>query len=113
MSAVRMCDRCGRIFSENETGWASGSLGQKVTRDDGTVNTVSRQYDQCGECLGVQVRNEAERAAISSGVKPAIVDEVSRRVRQSEYDTGTDPRDMNETQFDLRRTRPARDNPQA
>jgi hypothetical protein len=80
-----MCDRCGRIFSENEPGWDSGNVGRKVTREDGTVNTVTRQFDQCGECSeSSQTPSPITRQAISSGVKPEIVDEVSRRVRTNE-----------------------------
>lgn len=97
MSAVRMCDRCGRMFSENEPGWDSGNVGRRITRDDGTVNTVTRQFDQCGECSeSSRTPSPVTRQAIASGVSPDIVNEVSRRVRE---ETG-----VNESRTDFRRT---------
>jgi len=85
MSAVRMCDRCGIIFSENAENWDSGSVGRKVTKADGTVHTVSRQFDQCGEC---SEGSSIERQAIQGGVKPGIMREVSERVRETQEDGG-------------------------
>ena len=51
MSSVRMCDRCGSIFSENEDGWVTMSGAQR-RRDDrtGEVKTVTVQQDQCAAC---------------------------------------------------------------
>jgi len=94
MSEARFCDRCGRIFSVNEKGWSSGQMGTPVERQDGSTFTKSVQIDICGECNTSTFSGAAERAAISAGVKPETLDEVSRRVRTNERDTGTDPRYM-------------------
>ena len=53
MSSVRMCDRCGHIFSENEDGWTT-MTGSQRRRDPGTgdTKTVTVQQDQCATCSG-------------------------------------------------------------
>jgi hypothetical protein len=50
MSAVRMCDNCGRIFSENEDGWATAVVQQSKKRPDGGVRLSAVQQDACPEC---------------------------------------------------------------
>lgn len=50
MSSVRMCDNCGKVFSENEEGWTTFS-GSKVKRDkygDRYTETISK--DACADC---------------------------------------------------------------
>ena len=50
MSSVRMCDKCGTVFSENEDGWSTFT-GTRVTRDDdGRTRTLTIQQDSCGNC---------------------------------------------------------------
>lgn len=51
MSSVRMCDRCGDIFSENSDGWTTMN-GSQRRRDPATgeTKTVTVQQDQCGRC---------------------------------------------------------------
>jgi hypothetical protein len=53
MSAVRMCDQpdCARIFSENEDGWATGTVSQ-MRRIDGVMRPVNVQQDRCPQCAG-------------------------------------------------------------
>lgn len=50
MSAVRMCDNCGRIFSENEDGWATAVVQQSKRRADGGTRLSAVQQDACPEC---------------------------------------------------------------
>lgn len=51
MSAVRMCDRCGRIFPEGEEG--SGIFGgSRMFKNErtGRMESVQTQMDVCGQC---------------------------------------------------------------
>lgn len=50
MSAVRMCDSCGNIFSEREDGWTT-LQGTQVRRDSsGQQRSVTEQMDTCSTC---------------------------------------------------------------
>jgi hypothetical protein len=51
MSSVRMCDRCGTVFSEKADGWStfSGSTRRKDPQT-GKVEMISDQLDSCTEC---------------------------------------------------------------
>lgn len=52
MSAVRMCDGCGRIFPEGEEGSTMLS-GVRSTRDDrGRARTEETTQDRCALCSG-------------------------------------------------------------
>lgn len=46
MSSVRMCDKCGTIFSERATDWQTGSI--TTVDEHGVVNRV--QEDRCPAC---------------------------------------------------------------
>lgn len=48
-----MCDQseCARIFSENEDGWATGTVSQ-MRRIDGIMRPVNVQQDRCPQCAG-------------------------------------------------------------
>jgi hypothetical protein len=50
MSSVRMCDTCGRIFSENEDGWATGTIQQMKRGARGAMQPVTMQQDACPQC---------------------------------------------------------------
>lgn len=52
MSSVRMCDKCGRVFSESEENWSTGTGVQFYTDDKGRRAQRDRQSDQCGTCNG-------------------------------------------------------------
>jgi hypothetical protein len=45
-----MCDSCGRIFSENEDGWATGAIQAMKRGPDGGMRPVTTQQDACPEC---------------------------------------------------------------
>lgn len=49
MSAVRMCDQCGSIFSEREDGWETAQA-QKITRKDGQQRVQVENVDRCPAC---------------------------------------------------------------
>jgi hypothetical protein len=50
MSSVRMCDKCGQIFSENEEDWSTFSGTMKRRREDGSRYTESVAQDACAKC---------------------------------------------------------------
>lgn len=50
MSSVRMCDRCGTIFSELDSGWQTFSATTVSEDDDGNRKTVSVLMDACPAC---------------------------------------------------------------
>lgn len=51
MSAVRMCDNCGTVFSENSEGWTtiSGSMRKKSENGIGYYMEEVVQ-DRCAQC---------------------------------------------------------------
>ena len=50
MSSVRMCDKCGQIFSENEEDWSTYSGSRKRRREDGSRYTETIVQDACPPC---------------------------------------------------------------
>lgn len=51
MSSVRMCDRCGNVFSENTDGWTTVS-GSRRVRNAETKRYYMQEVtqDYCGPC---------------------------------------------------------------
>lgn len=49
-----MCDKCGRIFSENEEDWSTFSGARKRRREDGSRYTEQIDQDACPECTNGQ-----------------------------------------------------------
>jgi hypothetical protein len=51
MSAVRMCDTCHAIFSENDPDWTTVAGARRI-RDTrtGEVRNVQMALDECGKC---------------------------------------------------------------
>ena len=45
-----MCDKCGRIFSENDDGWSTFTGTAKRRREDGSRYTESVTQDACAPC---------------------------------------------------------------
>lgn len=50
MSSVRMCDKCGQVFSENEEDWSTFSGSRKRRREDGSRYTETLVQDACPAC---------------------------------------------------------------
>lgn len=71
MSAVRMCDTCGRIFSENEDGWGTGAIQQMKRDRTGAMRPISIQQDVCPEDNPAGQPLEM-RPRIDLGGQPAI-----------------------------------------
>ena len=55
MSSVRMCDRCGTVFSERADDWSTytGSRRRR-NKDIGQLEVVSDTLDACPECTELQ-----------------------------------------------------------
>jgi hypothetical protein len=83
MSAVRMCDTCSRIFSENEDNWGTAPVAVMKRGFDGTMRTHTQQRDICGDCNSEQPQDLRPRAENYKG-------ELSRgrRIEQLERETG-------------------------
>lgn len=51
MSSVRMCDRCGVVFSERADGWGSASMTTMRTDErTGQPRPVQESIDLCPSC---------------------------------------------------------------
>jgi hypothetical protein len=78
MSAVRMCDVCGRVFSENEDGWTTAPV-QAMKRIDGVMKPHTEQRDACPEDSGVPVnlrpQTEQYQGQLSTGRKIARLEQ--------------------------------------
>lgn len=89
MSAVRMCDqpKCGRIFSENEDGWATGNVSQ-MRRIAGRMTTVSVVEDRCPQCAGTVREAEDMRPRVDAYPNENANHAVTARLEQ---EAGIDP----------------------
>lgn len=74
MSAVRMCDNCGVIFSENSDDWTTFTGRQKV-RNQETKRIEFQQVDQdwCGMCVNKQ-QNTSPKAIEYPGLQGTTVE---------------------------------------
>lgn len=81
MSAVRMCDSCGEIFSEREEGWAS-MQAQRMTRKDGRPVSMVENLDSCPACTNGE-RVQRPRLAIDSATG---VDRIAKTQTQADRD---------------------------
>jgi hypothetical protein len=87
MSAVRMCDQCGRIFSENEDGWTTAPV-QSMKRDErGQMRPVVSQRDLCPEDSGTPVNI---RPRVDMGEYPNELRNEAK-TRQLEREAGITP----------------------
>lgn len=67
MSAVRMCDRDGTVFSERATGW--GTYTGTTTRENertGRMETVTETLDLCPDCNGAGVQRPTRAVLTAS-----------------------------------------------
>ena len=72
VSSVRMCDKCGDIFSENAEGWETGTMS-KMVRDQytGEARTMTLRVDACVGCASIETPAQ-DTAAVPSGIIKAI-----------------------------------------
>ena len=64
-----MCDKCTKIFSENETGWQTFTAQTIIEREDGERITKTQHLDACPECALVPTRQFPKE--IGTTVTPA------------------------------------------
>lgn len=50
MSQVRMCDKCGEIFSERREGWQTFSVSRASVNPYGQPIQITEEYDACPAC---------------------------------------------------------------
>jgi hypothetical protein len=88
MSSVRMCDRCGTVFSENDEGWSTDSRTVNRIKEDGKRYQVGMQVDQCATCVGnpgqVTPRIPAQATAITPGTSLVDKTALEREIEQAE-----------------------------
>lgn len=89
MSAVRMCDQpdCARIFSENEDGWATGTVNQ-MRRIAGRMTPVSIVQDRCPQCAGTVAEAEDMRPRVDTYPNENASRAITRKL---EKETGIEP----------------------
>lgn len=82
MSGVRMCDKCGTIFSENAEGWTTLTGTRLVTDSEGRKRQVTKQMDTCPSCsIG-----ETEITPRLSLTASAGVERIAETMTQAERD---------------------------
>ena len=51
MSSVRMCDRCGQVFSERSEGWSTFAGSRRIRAAiTGKIENVQETMDSCPDC---------------------------------------------------------------
>ncbi len=68
MSEVRMCDRCGRVFSLAESGWQTGAITTLAEDDDGNEYQKRVSMDSCPDCA-VAVKGRRPRLSLEAAEK--------------------------------------------
>jgi hypothetical protein len=69
MSSVRMCDRCGEIFSEREEGWSTFTGTTRKRDDNGLWLNQSDTLDSCASCTELMTAPQRPVAALGTGVQ--------------------------------------------
>ena len=95
MSSVRMCDRCGNIFSENEEDWSTFSGTILRRRENGSRYNETVNQDACGRCtagaqpVAPRLAIPVQPAEAHSTVKPGHPDYA--RIAELERENGLIP----------------------
>lgn len=76
MSQVRMCDKCGRIFSELADGWQTFTVVTKKKDDHGRVRDELVAMDACPECAFQGTTEPTIKPSITSGPNFTVRDTV-------------------------------------
>ena len=64
MSSVRMCDRCGTVFSERGEGWSTFSGSTRKKDAEGKWVTVTDTLDSCPECSEILTSPRRDRKSV-------------------------------------------------
>lgn len=85
MSSVRMCDKCGTVFSELEDGWQTFTARTIKRQKDGSQKSIDAAMDTCPSCAIMPVQQfQAELEAAKEG------DELQARIAKLERENGMD-----------------------
>lgn len=68
MSSVRMCDRCGTVFSERAENWSTFTGTTRRKDADGGWKNVTDSLDSCPECT--ELMTTAQRPALAVTLSP-------------------------------------------
>jgi hypothetical protein len=83
MSHVRLCDKCGEVFSENENGWQTFTATTMQEDENGVMTEVKQALDACPACAMIPKRKfEREQKALEEGK------ETEARIARLERETG-------------------------
>lgn len=88
MSSVRMCDRCGNIFSENDLDWSTATGTVQRRRENGTRYGEQTTIDQCGPCTnGVpsDIHPKLPTAIAAGKVVTTAADEAAAAEREDDH----------------------------
>jgi hypothetical protein len=96
MSSVRMCDKCGNIFSENAEDWSTFTGAVKRKREDGSRYTEQITQDACPSCTAgtpvitprLAIAPEAAPFPADHPVPPGHADPA--RIKELEHELGMD-----------------------
>lgn len=87
MSSVRMCDKCERIFSENEEGWQSATLNTVEYDEHGNQVAIPIRQDLCTDCAvktpkrGTKA-NETEQRIAALEAENKRLDDLTEKINQ-------------------------------
>jgi hypothetical protein len=89
MSSVRMCDKCGDVFSEREQGWTNSEQTQIGEDENGRRTHSSIIVDLCTMCSpnikeGVKQLQQLRRAARARQLELMAGDELDERLKAAE-----------------------------
>lgn len=74
MSSVRMCDRCGLIFSENEDGWQTFQGATIKRTEGGGSKSVTVMMDACPACAVSTEQTPVPKLAGPAGHDAFVLD---------------------------------------
>lgn len=85
MSSVRMCDKCGKVFSERTENWSTGQVIRfKRNEKTGKREQVADLMDLCADCGGDDEAPQPRMAELTAvpadpapGRKATVVDSVT------------------------------------
>lgn len=87
MSSVRMCDRCGNIFSELKDGWQTyRAVTVKRNPENGTTYQVEVSMDSCPDCAlnalvnPIEPRIKTTALPAPKDVTPPVTEKVTESV---------------------------------
>ena len=70
MSSVRMCDRCGTVFSERADDWSTYTgIRRRRNKETGQLEQIQDTMDACPECTELQFAQQ-QRPELATTASP-------------------------------------------